>query len=216
MPADKLAQLLTSPKFDFSQIWPGMIKQQTQISGEEGAYDSVIRLDCHDGTFSEFKVVSMDTKKFKFVFQSIKTDKFGLIGEEQQFRTTLRFRPVTFCGCPFIQALMDTKSDKTGNALARTEKTWVEWRTKWQKDISSEKIDEVRGNKIAQISDFLRNMQVADLVEKITNKVSFADVYIKNKTTEDVQSKSNQRLESKCVFGGAAGGSLENYTYKQA
>lgn len=155
------------------------------------------------------KVVSLDPKKFKFVYQTIRTNRYGFTGEEQQYTTTLRLRPVTFCGSLFNQAYLDTKSDKTGNLLARTEKTMVEWKTKWHVEMTPEKIDAFRGDKIMHITDFLKDVSVVELVEKITNKVSFADVYIKNKTTEDALSKP--KWESQCPYSKGAGGKIGNY-----
>ena len=63
----------------------------------------------------------------------------------------------------------------------------------------SEKIDLFRADKITHISDFLRDISAVKLADKITNKESFADVYIRNKTTEDAQSKP--KSQSRCPYG---------------
>jgi hypothetical protein len=137
IPCDRLGEIIFSPKMDFSKMMPGVVKSQTVVKGTMSKAGCVFRTDRIDGTMSETEVTYSDPAKFKMSFKILSSDKpcYKDCGE---VTSTIRMRPVTFCGCPFMQSIHDKVVCQMGCPMKdmpakASQKTYFEWRTKCTK-----------------------------------------------------------------------------------
>lgn len=97
---DKLCEVMFSPKFDYTKIMPCSVKSQTLVKGMMGMEGCVCKLELVDGTMCETEITYRDPSKFKLSYKIVSSTKPCY--KDCDVMCTIRMRPVTFCGCPFL------------------------------------------------------------------------------------------------------------------
>ena len=140
--------MFSSKDFDMSRILPTTVTMHKQLKGERGSPTSQERCEYPDGTFLEYEV--KDNKvtdcKLKTKYTTTNTNIECMKGSTE----VMKAMPLTYCGCPFKQAIGDLKTKPT--------KTIVTWTTKFSTPMEAEMMNEVRVRKINQINDFLKDL----------------------------------------------------------
>lgn len=112
MRVDKVCTLYGSADLDMAKVCPNFIKSHTCMKGTKGQVGSEERFDYKDGTFIEYKTLLNDvTEKYKASYEIMSTDIECFKGIEK-VTDTWRCRPITFCGCPYMQALLDQEAER--------------------------------------------------------------------------------------------------------
>jgi len=114
--------LFMSPQLDLAKLCPRQIKGHSLVKGDEKSQLGAIeRLDYHDGSFLEAENLTSDAKSRVQSYKITNTDRpcFRGIGE---ITDTFTHLPVSYSGCLFKQAALDTQGIQNPMTL-------VEWKT---------------------------------------------------------------------------------------
>lgn len=183
MRADKCCALFSSPDLDMARVCPNFVKSHTCLKGTKGQVGSEERMDYHDGTFIEFKTVSCDnTEKYKCTYEIMGTNIECFKGIEN-ITDTYRLRPITFCGCPFMQTLLDKEAIRKCDCRLAHQKTFCEWRTKFSAPIEPAQMEAIRKWKLNQLSDMLRDLAGEEQLAMLKRQEYLTDVYCMKMTT---------------------------------
>ena len=150
IPCEKLSEIMFSPKLEFARIMPCSVKAQTLLKGSMSDKGCVLKLQMWDNSECEIEIVHRDPAKFKIAYKILKSTKPHL--QDCEVTCSMRMRPVTFCGCPFLQAVHDKKCE------GMSCKTYFEWRTKTSKPLTMEQWNMVRSDKLTVLSDLMKDL----------------------------------------------------------
>jgi hypothetical protein len=212
IPCDRLSEIMLSPKMDFCKMMPCSVKCQTVIKGTMGCEGCVMKLELVDGSVVESEVTFRDPVKCKISYKVLSSTApcYKDCGE---VTSTIRMRPVTFCGCPFMQCINDKVVCKMGCPLKdvpvkASEKTFLEWRTKCTKPIPMEKMELIRSMKLTLLSDMMKDMAGEKAMLDMRRSMMDMDMFVAKKlgASSDVPMVS---VGSKCPMGMV-------YTFDQA
>ena len=122
--------------------------------GEEGASETV---EYCDGSIVEWENTRIDKDKMKSVYTELKNTRpcFKGCGKIVQ---VFRLYPVTYCGCPFRQAILDSQAQKLQDCNCCQEKTLVVWKTKFENACDPDQMEMIRECKIDEINDWLKDL----------------------------------------------------------
>jgi hypothetical protein len=104
--ADKFDKVFSSNSVDMSKMCPSFIKKHTLLGGVMGKEGAVERFEFKDELFMEIKTIKVNVLKMKYVYEIMKTNLECYKGLEK-VTEIVKIKPITFCGCPFIQAIID-------------------------------------------------------------------------------------------------------------
>ena len=183
-----------SPKLEFAKVWPCSVKSQTLLKGTMQEKGSILKVQMWDNSECEIEIVHSDPAKFKVAYKILKSSKPCY----QNVETTcsVRMRPVTFCGCPFLQAIHDKNcvGGTTGS-----QKTYLEWKHKFNKPITSEMMEAVRSDKLTIISDMMKDISGEQALMAIMRKKDEMEMYVQKKIGTETMAA---RMPSQCPMGG--------------
>ena len=138
-----------------------------------------------DGTMCDSETTYRDPAKFKIVYKLLTTDmpEFKDGGE---ITCSIRMRPVTFSGCPFMQSISDNVVCKMGCPMKEmpvkaSQKTFFEWRTKCTKPIPMEQIEMIRSLKVTMLSDMMKDMSGEKAMMDMRRSTMDMDLYVAKK-----------------------------------
>jgi hypothetical protein len=198
-----------SPKLELARIWPCSVRSQTIVKGIMQAEGCVMKVELYDNSTFEIEVVYRDPSKFKFSYKILKSSKPCYEGCEVQ--CSIRMRPVTFCGCPFLQAIRDQEVCKKCTLaelpVKASQRTFFEWRTKFSKPIPMDQMEMVRCDKLTIISDMMKDMSGELALMNMRAKMADMDMFVSKKLCTDASMVG--KMPSKCPMGSL-------YTYEQA
>jgi hypothetical protein len=109
----------------------------------------------------------------------------------------VRMIPITFNGCPFLQAISDVEAQKQQRPFS-SQKTLVIWETRGERDMNDEQLNCLRTFKIDQVADFLKDMKAIDIISDARRVETREGEYIAAKENFNQTMKSHP-LESKGV-----------------
>jgi hypothetical protein len=92
--------LFSSPKLDFSRIYPNLVTKQTVIKGDGHTEGSILRHDDINGNFLELEVTRIDRNQFEICYTILRTD-VKCYKDLDKIIETWRYSPISFSGCPF-------------------------------------------------------------------------------------------------------------------
>ena len=170
MPCERLGEICFSPKLEFAKIWPCSVKTQTLLKGSMAEKGSVIKLQMWDNSECEIEIMHRDPAKYKWAYKIINSTKPHF--QNCEVTCTIRMRPVSFCGCPFLQAVHDKQ------CAGESCKTFLEWKTKCSKPLSKEQWDTVRSDKLTVISDMMKDISGHMALMNVTNKKEQMDMFV--------------------------------------
>lgn len=207
MSCDKLCEIIFSPKLDLTRFWPCSVKSQTLVKGTMGMMGCVMRVEMHDNSWCECEIMMVDPSKFKMKYKILKSSKPCY--KDCDVECTVRMRPVTFCGCPFLQAIHDKEVEKSCTMMEMpvkaSQKTYLEWKTKCSKPIPKDMMEMVRSDKLTILSDMMKDMSGEQALMNMKRKMTDMDMYVAKK----IGSAGDMKLPGKCPMG-------QLYTYDQA
>ena len=184
MRVDKCCALFSSPDLDMSKVCPNFVKSHTCMKGLKGQVGSEERLEYKDGTFIEFRTILNDsTEKYKATYEIMNTDIECFKGLDKVM-DTYRCRPITFCGCPYLQALLDQEAERKCDCRLSHQKTFVEWRTKFSSPIEPAQMQAIRTWKLNQAADMLRDFKGEEQMALMKRQEYLTDVYMMHKTSK--------------------------------
>ena len=202
MPANVIQDLYLSSRTDMSSICPELIKTHNVMKGEKGEEGSTETVEYCDGSIVEWENTKIDKKKMKSVYTETKNTKpcYKDCGKTTHI---FRLHPVTYCGCPFRQAILDKVAMKTEDCQVCSEKTMIVWKTKFEKACDPSQVEIIREDKINEINDWLKDIagQMTNL-KCVANKEMF-EKFVKLKLEKKVHE------EDKCKAG-------KGYNYSMA
>lgn len=67
-------------------------------------------------------------------------------------------KPLTYCGCPFIQAIQDRQAKLQNQPEMSSQKVYCEWKTKSSMPLSQDQLEAIRMWKINLIDDFTQDL----------------------------------------------------------
>lgn len=207
---DRLGEIMFSPKLDNTKIWPCSVKSQTLVKGMMQTVGCVMKVEFMDGSMCEAEVTYCDPTKFKLAYKILKSTK-PCYQMDCEIQVTMRMRPVTFCGCPFLQAIQDKEVCKMGcpmkdMGVKASQKTFMEWRTKFSKPIPAEMMEMVRSDKLTMLSDMMKDMSGEQALMNCKRRMTDMDMFVAKKIGNV---ETPKMTASQCPMGGL-------YTFEMA
>ena len=211
IPCDRLSEIFFSPKMDYCKIMPSYVKCQTVTKGTMAMEGCVYKLDMADDTMCEFEVTYRDPTKFKMSSKILSCNN-PCYKDCGDVTFTIRMRPVTFCGCPFMQSIHDKVVCEMGCPMLdmpvkASQKTFFEWRTKWTKPIPMEQVEMIRSMKLTMLSDMMKDMSGEKAMMDMRRSMMDMDMFVAKKL--GTMEMPMMPAGSKCPMGMA-------YTFDQA
>lgn len=199
------AQLFGHPDIPMSKVCPNKIQKCTILEGEKGQVGCKERYDMADGTFLEFTttfVKSQDAKwKTKFTITDTSVPCFKDL-VDCEFKDVFLCLPVTYCRCPWKQAIKDRQAKLSGEKGMSSTQTMVVWKTKISKACTPEQLSAIRMWKLSLVDDFTQDLQGNMCAYECKNKFEAAQMYIMQKTGKE----DDQMKPSECPAKARTGG----------
>lgn len=189
MRADKFWACFLSPTIDMARVYPNYIKSHTCIKGTKSMEGSHERFDYHDGTFITYKTHKIDNEMMMVTYEVLETNIECFKGIDK-IMDTYKYAPVTFCGCPWKQAMLDQEAVMKGDCGMAHMKTFAEWSSEFSAPVEPAQMEAIRRWKLDQVADMLRDMSGEEKMHMMKRLETLTDAYITSKTSGKCPMKS--------------------------
>lgn len=179
MSVDHLMSFFCNEKSSWVAMLPGLIKEDRLIDGKRDQVGGRTQMVYHDGGIIETRTEKIDRVNgyFAFAFASKNVPGYKDLGTVLE---EFIFKPITFNGCPFTQAIVDKEAQKKDMPFF-TEKTLVEWRTTSSKELNIDLIKQLRSLKIDHFSEMIKDITSMELIAKMRSVQNEDDFYLRLK-----------------------------------
>ena len=190
-------QLFGSSKTEMANILPASVKSSQLLSGNKGEEGSKYRWEMTDGTFLEFELYKTKIKnqkwktKYHIMSSSIAIHQ-ELLADGSEMKDILSCQPITYCGCPFKQAILDRQAKELGNPAMNTQMTLLTWNTSLSKELTNEQKAKLKAYKIDQIDDLLTGIYGNKMAQEAKFAYEANRKYVETKNMPPAQAKAQQ------------------------
>mmetsp|Transcript_17439 Transcript_17439/g.29344 ORF Transcript_17439/g.29344 Transcript_17439/m.29344 type:complete len:161 (+) Transcript_17439:134-616(+) len=125
MNVNELTELFVSDKITWQSIMPTHIKSEKLLEGKKSEVGCKFETEEVSGIVCRCEMTKMDAKNGTFTYRVSSQNIPGLKGLKW-YDATFVLKPITFNGCPYTQAIMDTQAKADKNSLW-SGLTCVEW-----------------------------------------------------------------------------------------